>query len=100
MLGLIFKSLSKRQHTRYVSFIRDTLKILTETTTFLKNAVHGVKFLLSGRILGKQRSSSRLVLVGRLPLQTINKRIEFSSLHIYTLYGVFGLKTWVYLEKN
>jgi small subunit ribosomal protein S3 len=100
ILGLIFKSLSKRQHTRYISFIRDMLKLLIEKTPSFKNAVRGVKFLVSGRILGKQRSSSRLVLVGQLPLQSINKRIEVSSLHIYTLYGVFGIKTWVYMEKQ
>ena len=59
----------------------------------------GVKFLLSGRIRGKSRSSSNLIQIGSVPTQTISKTIDYATSHVYTLYGVFGIKVWTYFKK-
>ena len=60
----------------------------------------GVKFLLSGRIRGKSRASSNLIQIGSTPTQTLSKTIDFATDHVYTLYGVFGIKMWTYLKKS
>ena len=63
-----------------------------------KFSLAGLKFLLSGRIRGKSRSSSTLIQLGNVPTQTIIKKIDFASSHVYTLYGVFGIKMWSYFK--
>lgn len=54
--------------------------------------------MVSGRIRGKPRSSSTLIQSGNVPTQSITKDIDFASSHIYTLYGVFGIKIWSYFK--
>jgi hypothetical protein len=92
ILGLVLKFISKRLHSRFLHFIKALLK----TITFAK--ILGIKFLLSGRYRGKERASSKLIRQGNIPNQTLKKNVEFSCSHVYTLYGVFGIKTWVYFK--
>jgi ribosomal protein S3 len=58
--------------------------------------VLGVKFIVAGRLLGKMRANSSRIQIGAVPTQSVDKYIEFSKLHVYTLYGAFGFKIWVY----
>ena len=60
----------------------------------------GMKFVLGGRIRGKQRSSSTKIRMGRIPTQTIREQVDFEASHVYTLYGVFGIKMWAFFEKK
>jgi hypothetical protein len=97
IIGKIFKSLSKRLHTKFISFIKNLFTLLT---SFNKSSVKGLKFILSGRFRAKERASSKIVQIGHIPIQSFNKNIDFSSLHVYTLYGVFGIKIWIYQIKK
>jgi ribosomal protein S3 len=60
-----------------------------------KLSILGLKFVINGKLKGKPRSSVNFIKEGNLPLQTLNKNIDFSRIHSYTLMGVFGLKLWV-----
>lgn len=106
----IFKYLSKRLHGKFFFFVKKTIEslILLNKKKFRKQKIfknkiqfclHGIKFLLTGRIRGKFRASSTLIQIGSVPTQTLNKNIDFASSHVNTLYGVFGLKIWSYIEK-
>jgi hypothetical protein len=57
--------------------------------------INGLKLIVNGKIKGKLRSSFSSVKSGSVPIQTINKNIDFAQIHVYTLYGAFGLKLWV-----
>jgi hypothetical protein len=109
LLGRIFQYLSKRLHGKFLSFLKIILSSLVDACLkkdkkgnflfLLPNNFLGSKLLLNGKFRGKTRSSSKLLQIGQTSLQSISKDVEYSSCHINTLYGVFGLKIWVY-KKN
>lgn len=98
-LGQIFRVLPKRKHNRFLFFLKYLFQILLENNEMknlsnLSNIV-GIKFIVNGKLQGKTRADSSCIQVGAVPIQTINKNIEFSMLHVYTLYGAFGFRIWV-----
>ena len=52
----------------------------------------GAKFSISGRLKGKPRTNTLKILSGKIPCQTHSAAINYSKLHAFTRYGVFGLK--------
>lgn len=99
----IFRFLSKRLHSRFILFVKTVIKLLIEIGLKKKNlkyAISGIKFILRGRIRAKPRASSSLVQMGTTPVQSFNKNIDFAFSHVHTLYGVYGIKFWVYFKKN
>ena len=106
----IFKHLSKRIHSKFFLFVKTVIESLMKMNTIFSKQKNlkkisqynlcGVKFLLSGRIRGKSRASSNLIQIGSTPTQTLSKTIDFATDHVYTLYGVFGIKMWTYLKKS
>ena len=59
----------------------------------------GIKFIVNGKLQGKTRADSSCIQVGAVPAQTLDKNIDFSMLHVYTLYGAFGFRIWI-CRKN
>lgn len=106
MIGEIFKILQKRQHTKFFVFLKDLFKLLIKLPSLLfakprklgypLNLVQGIKFRANGRLRGKPRSNSCIFSLGRYPLQTFKSLISFSKTHVYTRYGVFGFRCWIY----
>lgn len=90
----IFKNLTKKNHNQFLSFLK-TCFLLLISSSKKPNAIKGLKLLISGKLKGKPRSSSTLILVGNISTQTLDSKIDFSKTHVYTVYGVFGLKLWV-----
>jgi hypothetical protein len=100
-LGLIFKSIQKRTHGRFLLFLRTVFDLIVYSSkvkrlSSAKSNIKGLKFVLNGKLKGKARASSNCSLFGRVPNSTIVKNIIFSKFDVYTLYGVFGFKAWVY----
>lgn len=92
VLGTIFKILPKRAHSKFFFFIKHLFNILiTQKDTKIK----GIKFMINGKLKGKLRASSLKILVGKIGTQTISSEIDFSKVHVYTIYGCFGIKIWV-----
>jgi len=58
--------------------------------------IKGLKFLIQGKLKGKPRSKSFLYTVGRIPVQTVTANIDFAKSHVFTIYGVFGMKLWIF----
>lgn len=100
ILGVVFSSLSKRRHKTFLMFLERLFTIFlnlpSSDSSLSKSKIKGLKFILSGRIQAKLRSSKEIIQVGKVPSQSIEKNIEFSKIHVYTLFGAFGLKLWVY----
>lgn len=99
-IGLIFKVLQKKTHGRFLLFLRVVFDLIVYSSRVKrlssKSDIKGLKFVLNGKIKGKARASSNCSLFGRVPNSTITKDIIFAKFDVYTLYGVFGLKAWVY----
>lgn len=96
ILGKIFKVLPKRKHNRFLFFLKHVFEMLLSVSKndnpSVQGRIEGIKFIVSGKLQGKTRGSSSCLQVGAVPIQSIEKNIEFSKLHVYTLYGVFGFK--------
>ena len=97
-LAQVFRRLPKRNHNRFLFFLKFLFQTLLKKDKNVSN-VFGIKFIVAGRLLGKMRANSSRLQVGVVPIQSIDKYIEFSKLHVYTLYGAFGFKLWIY-RKN
>jgi hypothetical protein len=93
-LQKIFKNLTKKNHNQFLSFLKTCFTLLIYGLKS-SNSIKGIKLLINGKLKGKPRSDSTLILVGNVSNQTLDSKIDFSKIHVYTVYGVFGLKLWV-----
>jgi hypothetical protein len=97
IIGQIFKILPKRRHNFFLSFIEQFFRVLIYDFKMVENSnLRGVKFMISGRIQAKPRAKFKYFQLGQIPMQSVEKNIDFSKIHVYTFYGVFGLKIWTY----
>lgn len=58
--------------------------------------VKGVKIQVSGRLNGAEIARSEWVRSGRVPLQTLRANIDYCYKTAYTIYGIIGVKVWIY----
>jgi len=100
VLGQIFRILPKRKHNRFLFFLKVIFTAIVETLpkNSQETSIKGIKFIVNGKLQGKTRADSRCIQVGSVPIQTISKNIDFSRLHVYTIYGAFGFQLWVHRE--
>lgn len=58
--------------------------------------VKGVKIQVSGRLNGAEMARTEWVRSGRVPLQTLRANIDYSYKTAQTIYGIIGVKVWIY----
>lgn len=97
ILTLIFSRLSKARHQNFIVFVEKVLWYLVQKDN---NDIEGAKFLISGKLKGKLRASSKRIVIGKVANQSIRADIEYSQEHGYTVYGTFGLKLWIKFKKK
>ena len=56
----------------------------------------GVKIQLSGRLNGVEIARSEKLISGKVPLHTLRADIDYAFVEANTLYGVIGVKVWIY----
>lgn len=61
-----------------------------------KSPEQGIKIQISGRLNGAEIARREWIREGRLPLQTLQATIDYSSKQAHTIYGVLGVKVWVF----
>jgi small subunit ribosomal protein S3 len=72
-------------------------KAIRQTTQMLqKSDVKGFKIQVSGRLNGAEIARAEWVREGRVPLQTLRADISYASQKAFTIYGVLGLKVWIF----
>jgi small subunit ribosomal protein S3 len=76
-----------------VAFRRAMKKTLRRTQ---RAKVKGVKIQISGRLNGAEIARSEWVREGRIPLQTLRAEIDYCYRTAKTIYGILGVKVWVY----
>nr|AVM82718.1 ribosomal protein S3 [Podranea ricasoliana] len=60
----------------------------------------GIQVQIAGRINGKERARVNWIREGRVPLQTIRAKMDYCSYTIRTIYGVLGMKIWIFIDKE
>jgi ribosomal protein S3 len=89
---LAFQFSVMKKHNYFLNFLKRAL-ILTIKSKFSR--INGLKLLIKGRLNGKPRSKSRFLMVGKIPLQTINSKINYATSVSFSQYGTFGFKVWI-----
>lgn len=62
--------------------------------------VLGIKVQVSGRLNGAEIARSEWVREGRVPLHTLRAEVDYASHTAKTLYGILGIKIWLYKESQ
>nr|YP_009184848.1 ribosomal protein S3 [Jenufa minuta]ALO62988.1 ribosomal protein S3 [Jenufa minuta] len=61
-----------------------------------QKSIKGVKIQVSGRLNGAEIARTEWVRSGRVPLQTLRADLDYSYKQAHTLYGIVGVKVWLY----
>ena len=64
-----------------------------------KYKINGIKIQLSGRLNGAEIARTEWIREGKIPLQTIQANIDYRSQEAHTIYGVLGIKVWLFKNK-
>lgn len=103
ILGVIFKTLTKKTFNRFIFFLKYLFKLLIfdtfKITAFSPIPILGIKFRLNGKLTRKPRATSRMIQMGVVPIQAFAKNVMFAKEHVYTLTGAFGFRIWVYKKE-
>ena len=62
--------------------------------------VSGIKIQISGRLNGAEIARSEWVREGRVPLQTLRADINYCYKTAKTIYGLLGIKIWVFKNSS
>nr|YP_009407367.1 ribosomal protein S3 [Aldrovanda vesiculosa]YP_009407385.1 ribosomal protein S3 [Aldrovanda vesiculosa]ASA46285.1 ribosomal protein S3 [Aldrovanda vesiculosa]ASA46333.1 ribosomal protein S3 [Aldrovanda vesiculosa]QBC71203.1 ribosomal protein S3 [Aldrovanda vesiculosa]QBC71204.1 ribosomal protein S3 [Aldrovanda vesiculosa]QBE88691.1 ribosomal protein S3 [Aldrovanda vesiculosa] len=60
----------------------------------------GIKIQIAGRLDGNELARIQLIRKGRVPLQTIRAKMDYCAYTVRTIYGVFGIKIWIFLGEE
>ena len=81
------------QLERRIAFRRAMRKAVDSALHF---GAKGIKIRCSGRLNGAEIARSEWYLYGQLPLHTLRADIDYGFAEAYTIYGVIGVKVWLY----
>jgi len=64
-----------------------------------RRKVKGFKLQLSGRLNGAEIARVAWTREGRVPLQTLGADISYATYRAHTIYGIIGIKVWIFLGE-
>ena len=88
---LVVKQLEERVAFRRA--IREALQAAQEEN------VKGIKIQVSGRLNGAEMARTEWIREGRVPLQTLRADIDYCKKEANTIYGVLGVKVWLFKNE-
>ena len=91
LADLVAEQLEKR-----IAFRRATRSILQRAQ---RQNVNGIKIQVSGRLNGAEIARSEWIREGRVPLQTLRADIDYATTEANTIYGVLGIKIWLFKSE-
>ncbi|KAK7365366.1 hypothetical protein VNO78_34845 [Psophocarpus tetragonolobus] len=101
----IVKVANAYKHPNIIAeFIAGQLKNRVSFRKAIKKAIQlteqagtkGVQVQIAGRIDGKEIARVEWIREGRVPLQTIRAKIDYCCYTVRTIYGVLGIKVWIF----
>lgn len=76
-------------------------RAMKQAVTRAQNAaVKGIKVQISGRLNGAEIARSEWILKGRVPLHTLRAKVQYDSRTARTIYGLLGVKVWVFNDDE
>nr|YP_009486928.1 ribosomal protein S3 [Tylosema fassoglense]YP_010528510.1 ribosomal protein S3 [Tylosema esculentum]AWB13151.1 ribosomal protein S3 [Tylosema fassoglense]UJY53535.1 ribosomal protein S3 [Tylosema esculentum]UXW65324.1 ribosomal protein S3 [Tylosema esculentum] len=94
--------------TILAEFIAGQLKNRVSFRKAMKKAIQltkqadakGVQVKIAGRIGGTEIARVEWIREGRVPLQTIQAKMDYCSYPVRTIYGVLGIKIWIFEDVD
>nr|YP_009394593.1 ribosomal protein S3 [Vertebrata thuyoides]ARW63155.1 ribosomal protein S3 [Vertebrata thuyoides] len=65
-----------------------------------KANITGIKIQISGRLNGAEIARKEWAREGRVPLQTLKATIDYSYTQANTIYGILGIKIWLFKDTT
>ena len=62
----------------------------------MEAGARGVKIVVSGRLGGAEMHRTEKLIIGSIPLQTLQSNIDYGTAEAIMTYGVIGIKVWIY----
>lgn len=66
----------------------------------MKSGAKGIKISCAGRLGGAEIARTEWYNEGRLPLSTIRADIDYGFAEAKTMYGVIGIKVWIFRDRE
>nr|YP_005089452.1 ribosomal protein S3 [Silene noctiflora]AEC04203.1 ribosomal protein S3 [Silene noctiflora]WFF47201.1 ribosomal protein S3 [Silene noctiflora] len=60
----------------------------------------GIQIQIAGRIDGKEIARIEWIREGRVPRQTIRAKIDYCAYPVQTIFGVLGIKIWIFIDAK
>ena len=93
--SLVARSISDQLEKR-VAFRKAVRKA---TQQLQKSGVKGFKIQVAGRLNGAEIARTEWIREGRVPLQTLKADISYATQRANTIYGVIGIKVWIFKKE-
>nr|YP_009229420.1 30S ribosomal protein S3 [Syagrus coronata]ALT55402.1 30S ribosomal protein S3 [Syagrus coronata]WGM70587.1 ribosomal protein S3 [Syagrus coronata] len=87
-------ALQLKNRVSFRKSIKKAIELTEQTDT------KGIQVQIAGRIDGKEIARVEWIREGRVPLQTIRAKIDHCSYTIRTIYGVLGIKIWIFVNEK
>lgn len=72
-------------------------RVMKQSMSRAMNAgAQGIKIMISGRLAGADIARTEWLREGRIPLHTLRADIDFGFFEAKTVFGIIGIKVWVY----
>lgn len=68
----------------------------TALASSIRMGAEGIKIMCSGRLGGAEMARTEQYKEGRIPLQTLRADIDYALTEAKTIYGVIGVKVWIF----
>ncbi len=62
----------------------------------MKAGAKGIKVSMAGRLNGAEIARTETLSAGKIPLITLRSDIDYATVKAHTVYGVIGIKVWIY----
>lgn len=92
------RSLKKKQRFFLKSLRRFLNRFKNDKNIF--KYIKGIKIYIKGRLNGRDRASIYKIQVGSISGSMVMQKIDYVFIPIFTIYGSFGIKVWIALNKN
>nr|WJE89117.1 ribosomal protein S3 [Sarcophyte sanguinea] len=92
LLKFIFNQLKKKVSFRKI--IKKTIKLFIKIDS--NSEIKGIKIQISGRFNNNPIAYIEWIKKGRIPLQTLQSKINFCYYPIKTIYGILSVKIWIF----
>lgn len=87
-----------KRHNFFLKFIKTGLNIFN---TKALSEIDGIKIKIKGRFNQAPRARQKKIEIGqKIPLLTIDSKIDYAQTVAFTQRGTFGVKVWIYEKKN